>query len=110
MEAKFDPKAKVKQGQFSDAPDGKQPNREHTNIDFSLHAPKKYQDQTGNILILTFLYMHLKNIKSMTMIQLYLVSQDQSMFRMHCLIWLTKKIINEPWTQEQFYTCHLCRD
>jgi len=34
MEAKFDPKAKVKQGQFSDAPDGKQPNREHTNIDF----------------------------------------------------------------------------
>ena len=43
MEAKFDPKAKVKQGQFSDAPDGKQPNREHTNIDFSKHAPKKYQ-------------------------------------------------------------------
>ena len=34
METKFDPKAKVKQGQFSDASDGKQPNREHTNIDF----------------------------------------------------------------------------
>ena len=44
MEQKFDPKAKVKQGQFSDAPDGKQPNREHTNIDFSKHAPKKYQE------------------------------------------------------------------
>ena len=29
METKFDPKAKVKQGQFSDAPDGKQPNRRH---------------------------------------------------------------------------------
>ena len=43
MEMKFDPKAKVKQGQLSDSPDGKQPNREHTNIDFSLHAPKKYQ-------------------------------------------------------------------
>ena len=43
MEAKFDPKAKVKQGQFSDAPDGKQPNREHTNIDFSKHAPKTQQ-------------------------------------------------------------------
>ena len=43
MEAKFDPKAKVKQGQLSDTPEGKQPNREHTNIDFSLHAPKKYQ-------------------------------------------------------------------
>ena len=43
METKFDPKAKVKQGQFSDAPDGKQPNREHANIDFSKHAPKKYQ-------------------------------------------------------------------
>ena len=43
MEMKFDPKAKVKQGQLSDAPEGKQPNREHTNIDFSLHAPKKYQ-------------------------------------------------------------------
>ena len=43
MEAKFDPKAKVKQGQFSDAPDGKNPNREHTNIEFEKHAPKKYQ-------------------------------------------------------------------
>ena len=43
MEMKFDPKAKVKQGQLSDAPEGKQPNREHTNIDFSLHAPKKQQ-------------------------------------------------------------------
>ena len=43
METKFDPKAKVKQGQFSDAPDGKQPNREHTNIDLEKHAPKKYQ-------------------------------------------------------------------
>ena len=43
MEAKFDPKAKVKQGQFSDAPDGKQLNREHTNIDFEKHAPRKYQ-------------------------------------------------------------------
>ena len=40
METKFDPKAKVKQGQLSDGPDGKQPNREHTNIDFSQHAPK----------------------------------------------------------------------
>jgi len=44
MEQKFDPKAKVKQGQFSDAPDGKNPNREHTNIDFSKHAPRKYQE------------------------------------------------------------------
>ena len=43
METKFDPKAKVKQGQFSDAPDGKNPNREHTNIEFEKHAPKKYQ-------------------------------------------------------------------
>ena len=43
MQSTFDPKAKVKQGQFSDGPDGKNPNREHTNIDFSLHAPKKYQ-------------------------------------------------------------------
>ena len=45
----FDPKAKVKQGQLSDAPDGKQPNREHTNIDFEKHAPRKYEfeyDQT----------------------------------------------------------------
>ncbi len=44
MEAKFDPKAKVKQGQFSDAPDGKQPNREHTNIDFEKHAPRKINE------------------------------------------------------------------
>ena len=40
----FDPKSKVKQGQFSDAPDGKNPNREYTNIDFSKYAPKKYQE------------------------------------------------------------------
>ena len=43
METKFDPKAKVKQGQLSDWPDGKNPNRPHTNIDFSKQAPKKYQ-------------------------------------------------------------------
>ena len=43
MEMKFDPKAKVKQGQLSDTPEGKQPNRPHNTIDFSLHAPKKYQ-------------------------------------------------------------------
>ena len=43
MEAKFDPKAKVKQGQLSDAPEGKQPNREHTNIDFSQHIHRKQE-------------------------------------------------------------------
>ena len=43
MEMKFDPKAKVKQGQFSDATEGKQPNREHTNIDFSKHTRRKGQ-------------------------------------------------------------------
>ena len=43
METKFDPKAKVKQGQLSDSPEGKKPNREHTNIDFEKHAPRKYQ-------------------------------------------------------------------
>jgi len=45
METKFDPKAKVTQGQLSDAPDGKQPNRESTNIDFSKHAPRKYESK-----------------------------------------------------------------
>ena len=40
MQEKFDIKSKVKQGQFSDAPDGKNPNREHTNIEFEKHAPK----------------------------------------------------------------------
>ena len=39
METKFDPKAKVKQGDFGSAPDGKQPNQEATNIDFSKDAP-----------------------------------------------------------------------
>ena len=43
MEAKFDPKAKVKQGQLSEAADGKQPNRESMNIDFNKHAPVKYK-------------------------------------------------------------------
>ena len=41
----FDPKSKVKQGQFSDAPDGKNPNREYTNIDFEKHAPRKYESK-----------------------------------------------------------------
>ena len=41
MEAKFDPKAKVKQGQFSDATEGKQPNRESMNLDLSKHNRRK---------------------------------------------------------------------
>ena len=41
MQTKFDPKAKVKQGQFSDSSDGKQPNNQHTNIDFAKEAPGK---------------------------------------------------------------------
>ena len=45
MEMKFDPKAKVKQGQLSDAPDGKNPNRESVNIDFEKHAPRKYESK-----------------------------------------------------------------
>ena len=43
METKFDPKAKVKQGQLSDGPEGKQPNREHINIDFSQHTHRKQE-------------------------------------------------------------------
>ena len=39
MENKFDPKAKVNQGDLSSIPDGKQPNQEATNIDFNKHAP-----------------------------------------------------------------------
>ena len=39
MENKFDPKAKVSQGDTSSIPDGKQPNQEATNIDFSKDAP-----------------------------------------------------------------------
>ena len=39
METKFDPKAKIKQGDLGAAPDGKQPNRESMNIDFSKDAP-----------------------------------------------------------------------
>ena len=35
METKFDPNTKVKQGDLGSAPDGKQPNQEATNIDFS---------------------------------------------------------------------------
>jgi hypothetical protein len=41
METKFDPKAKVKQGDTSSAPDGKQPNQQPTNIDFNKDAPTK---------------------------------------------------------------------
>ena len=41
METKFDPKAKVKQGQLSDSPEGKQPNRESMNLDLSQHNRRK---------------------------------------------------------------------
>jgi len=41
MENKFDPKAKVKQGDLGSAADGKQPNQAPTNIDFDKHAPTK---------------------------------------------------------------------
>ena len=43
MEMKFDPKAKVKQAQLSDAPEGKQPNRPHNTIDFSQHTHRKQE-------------------------------------------------------------------
>ena len=46
MQTKFDPKAKVKQGQFSDSSDGKQPNNQHTNIDFAKEAPGKGEADT----------------------------------------------------------------
>jgi len=45
MENKFDPNAKVKQGDLGTAPDGKQPNQEAINIDFNKHAPGKYQSK-----------------------------------------------------------------
>ena len=39
METKFDPKAKVNQGDLGSAPEGKQPNQEATNINFDKDAP-----------------------------------------------------------------------
>ena len=45
MEKNFDPKAKVKQGDFGLAPEGKQPNQETTNIDFNKDAPGKHQSK-----------------------------------------------------------------
>ena len=53
METKFDPKAKVKQGQLSDGPEGKQPNREHATIDFSQHAPRKYEEFEYDVTVPT---------------------------------------------------------
>ena len=47
METKFDPKAKVKQGDLGSAPDGKQPTQEATNIDFAKDAPRKGESQTA---------------------------------------------------------------
>ena len=47
MEKNFDPKAKVKQGDLGSAPDGKQPNQEATNIDFSKDAPRKGESETA---------------------------------------------------------------
>ena len=47
METKFDPKAKIKQGDLGSAADGKQPNRESKNIDFSVEAPRKYESETA---------------------------------------------------------------
>ena len=47
METNFDPKAKIKQGDLSAIPDGKQPNQEATNIDFSKDAPRKGESETA---------------------------------------------------------------
>jgi len=47
METKFDPKAKVKQGDLGSAADGKQPNQQATNIDFEKHAPGKGKSETA---------------------------------------------------------------
>ena len=47
MQKNFDPKAKVKQGDLGSAADGKQPNRESTNIDFSKDAPRKGESETA---------------------------------------------------------------
>ena len=45
METKFDPKAKVKQGDLGSAADGKQPNQQPTNIDFAKDAPRKGESE-----------------------------------------------------------------
>jgi len=74
MESKFDPKAKVKQGQLSDSPEGKQPNREHTNIDFSQHTHRKQEPFAYDVDVPSNLVL--------------------SMYNSLCLIWLMKKIIN----------------
>ena len=47
METKFDPKAKVKQGDLCSAADGKQPNQQATNIDFAKEAPRKGESETA---------------------------------------------------------------
>ena len=47
MEKNFDPKAKVKQGDLGPALDGKQPNQEATNVDFSKVAPRKGESETA---------------------------------------------------------------
>ena len=47
METKFDPKAKVKQGDLGSDADGKQPNQQAKNIDFDKHAPRKGESETA---------------------------------------------------------------
>ncbi len=47
METKFDPKAKVKQGELGSAADGKQPNQQPKNIDFNKVAPRKGESETA---------------------------------------------------------------
>ena len=47
METKFDPKAKVKQGDLGSAADGKQPNQQPTNINFDKDAPRKGESETA---------------------------------------------------------------
>ena len=47
METKFDPKAKVKQGDLGSDADGKQPNQQATNIDFAKEAPRKGESETA---------------------------------------------------------------
>ena len=69
METKFDPQAKVKQGDTSSIPDGKQPNQAPTNIDFDKHAPtqgnsKNYLESEEGSLSVSYTHLTLPTIYS----------------------------------------------
>jgi len=73
MEMKFDPKAKVKQGDLSTAPEGKQPNQSPGDLKISIkREDRAAETQDGN-----FDYHEIKKVKSQVQTSLFTMADEK---------------------------------